>query len=57
MAYVTAWADVERAEKAARNTSAAGEAEFNATQRSESGSVVPEPVGAEVQQEVPVSAQ
>lgn len=57
LAYVTAWADVERAEKAARNTEIAGQPELSAAQGVESGSVVPEPVSAQVEQEVPVSAQ
>lgn len=57
LAYVTAWADVERAEKAARNTETAGQPEVSAAQEAESGPVVPEPVSAQVQQEVPVSSE
>lgn len=57
LAYVTAWADVEKAEQAAREIVNAGEQQGTTAQGVETGAVVPEPASAEAQQEIPVSSQ
>lgn len=55
LAYVTAWADVQKAEQVAREKEQVHQATSSAAAGSES--VVPEPASAQVQQEVPVSSQ